>query len=281
MAKYCNICGTKMGNKEKFCPKCGAPYTAPPQMANTNKPIQKKNNDNKKTIIIAIIAGVIILFTFVVGILLISGAIGQDGNSKKGENDNLDELDTSIQTITNANGGNISVDPPETGAFEATTINVEEYYQSSSTIISKIPVQNSNSIHSGAEAYSNLESRGFYEYPIYVSYSINGEYIGDTEISSSSTDKYPTYFTYYTASNGDIWTIFENNGVVMARPVSYILNNNYSQEILFSEATTVIAYDSSNNQFYELSPYDTIITLKVVDRIDAETLDDISYWGIE
>lgn len=43
--------------------------------------------------------------------------------------------------------------------------------------------------------------------------------------------------------------------------------------LMLSETETTLGYDNHNNIFYEIIPNESFCTLKVVDRIDAETLE--------
>ena len=105
---------------------------------------------------------------------------------------------------------------------------------------------------------------------------MDGEYVDDTEVAEGSTNKHPMYETSYIAENGDVWTIFVVNGAIFARPVSFNLESELEAELLFSETKEVTSYDDETNKFYVTIPKESAAIVKVVDKIDAETLDKLT-----
>lgn len=154
----------------------------------------------------------------------------------------------------------------------------DEYYWDNSEVIDVIDAQESKDVMTETEVITTLRQRGFVDYPITYDYSIDGEYIDDTETVEGSTDKHPMYQTYYEANNGDIWTIFVINGVVIANPASFNLESELEAQLLFSETKELTSYDDETNKFYVTIPKETAAIVKTVEKIDAETLDK---WTIE
>ena len=105
-------------------------------------------------------------------------------------------------------------------------------------------------------------------------YSMDGKYLGDQEISSGSTQKHPTYTTYYASKQDILWCIFETDGAVTAQPL--VTDPRWDVPILLSESETVMAYDSAANSYYEMTPDPEVYDIRVVDRIDAAFLDELT-----
>ena len=97
--------------------------------------------------------------------------------------------------------------------------------------------------------------------------------INETEVQDGSAKKLPMYLNYYVTEKGDVWTIYVINGSVFAYPASYNLESD--REMLVSESAEIVSYDNVTNQFYVTAPDNSII-IKVVDRIDAETLEKLT-----
>lgn len=165
--------------------------------------------------------------------------------------------------------------------LEAMRSDADSYFQNNSSIVSEIEADFSDNVHTEAETYSNLAGRGFTEYPIETEYSMTGEHYEPEVISDTSTSKHPYYQTSYVASNGDVWTIFEINGVVMANPVSYNVQSERDVQLIISESETVTSYDNRTNKFYETIPNESELSVKAVSRIDAETLENLTFGEID
>lgn len=167
-------------------------------------------------------------------------------------------------------------------AYEVELPDADSYFKNNSEeVVADISAKSSDSVHSESQAYSNLYSRGFTEYPITTEYTMDGELIDTVEISETSSDMHPLYQTYYKTESGDIWTVFEINGAVFANPVSYNLSSSLDAKVMISETDTITSYDSTKNKFYETIPKDTLIIVKTVDRIDADTLESLTTEAID
>lgn len=152
----------------------------------------------------------------------------------------------------------------------------DEYYWDNAEVVDVIDAQESKNVMTETEVITTLKERGFVDYPITYDYSIDGEYMDDTEAVEGSTDKHPMYQTYYAAKNGDIWTVFVINGAVIANPVSFNVESELEAQLLFSETKELTSYDEETNKFYVTIPKETAAIVKVVEKINAETLDKLT-----
>lgn len=157
----------------------------------------------------------------------------------------------------------------------------DEYYWNSSEVIDVIDARESDDVLTESEVKSTLYDRGFVDYPITYAYTIDGEYIGDTEVLEGSTNKYPMYQTYYVSKAREVWTIFVINGEVIAYPASYNLESNLNVELMISESNALTSYDDESNKFYVTIPYESTAIVKFVDKIDAEALDKLTIEEID
>ena len=89
------------------------------------------------------------------------------------------------------------------------------------------------------------------------------------------------YQTYYISSSGDIWILFEINGQIVPNPFSYNEQKESGVQVMLSEEDTITSYDSTTNKFYVNIPNADILTVKKVDKIDAETLDKLTYGELD
>ena len=84
------------------------------------------------------------------------------------------------------------------------------------------------------------------------------------------------YQTYYVATSGDIWLIFEVNGSFFATPITYNFSNEQKVPVIVSETDTITSYDSSTNKFYVNIPKESQTVIKTVSKIDAETIEKLT-----
>ena len=149
----------------------------------------------------------------------------------------------------------------------------DEYYFSTSEVIEVIPVEESEDVPTEAEVINLLKERGFDDYPVTYEFTINGEYVDETEAAEGAASKHPMYYTFYISANREVWLIYVVNGMVMASPVSFNLTSALGVEVLVSESEALTGYDDVSNQFYINIPYESTAIVKRVDKINAETLD--------
>lgn len=66
------------------------------------------------------------------------------------------------------------------------------------------------------------------------------------------------------------------NGVVMAVPVTFNMEYAKTAPVIFSETGTVMSYDNVTNCFYEIIPDPSVMIVKKIDRIDIETIEQMT-----
>lgn len=234
---------------------------------------QKAGRIAVKIILILVILGLLGTGIFF-GLKALGVFSGKGKNNNKTEKPNTEETSTE-PTTEELPSGSVDIYSPPTGTmpdeYNVTSPNADEFFSNNSEIIAQSNAASGGSTE--AEAYAELSSRGFTSFSITTSYKSDGTLIEEKEISKTGTDKHPTYQTYYQTADGEFWTIFEINGHVMANPVSYNMSNGSDIQVIISETGTIMSYDSTLNKFYETKPQETALTVKVVDKIDAATLE--------
>ncbi|RKD30458.1 zinc ribbon domain-containing protein [Lacrimispora algidixylanolytica] len=305
---FCKKCGTQLGDDAKFCKKCGTP-TSITKKSNDNKQestidgdadfgekeslessynSQKKSRKEKKVekkikkkakksqwskgkiirrffvrlillLIMVLLITVLLNYLGVIQIPIINSLMTNIGVEK--ELTEIEEVDVD----------SLKIEHPDADA----------YYKKNTEIISEISAKKSNEVQTEKELMSSVESRGFTKYPISSEYSIDGEYYTATNITNDSSDKHPIYQTYYQSSSNDLWTIFIINGAVIANPVTYNMQSKLGVQLLISESETITSYDSATNKFYKTIPNESEVIIKVVNRIDTETLDKLTIGVID
>lgn len=159
-------------------------------------------------------------------------------------------------------------------------INAEEYFQENSEIISKIAVKDSKTISNEKDTIQNYTDRGFSECTISTNYDMDGNF-GETAEISGSSEKHPYYETIFVTSSNELWNVMEVNGTIIANPLSYNEQSTRGAPILISESDTIVSYDNVNNNFYETIPNESEVIVITVDRIDAETLENLTVEEID
>lgn len=157
----------------------------------------------------------------------------------------------------------------------------DEYFENNSTVVSVVDAATSADVLTEKQVSRSLTGLGFTDYPITSDYTMDGTYYRAAEISQGSGDKHPVYETYYVTKDDHVWMIFVINGKVMANPVSYNLQSGLGVQVIISETESVISYDGTTNQFYETVPNASELVVKVVDKIDAQTLETLTFEVID
>lgn len=150
------------------------------------------------------------------------------------------------------------------------------YWDNSKEVVAVINAKESEDVQSEKEALEIFASRGFEDCDVFYSFEIDGTYCGNTDAETESENKHPIYQAYYLTENGDVWTLYTINGKLMAYPTSFNYESELEAEVIFSETAEITSYDPESNQFYVTVPMDTAAIIKIVDRIDAETLDKLT-----
>lgn len=154
-------------------------------------------------------------------------------------------------------------------------VDVKEYYEEKSAILDRYTVQDSSNTQTESQTKKDVIQRGFDQNKITYDYSIDGNYVGNQE-AKDIKDKHPMYQTLYISSMGELWNIIIINGSVIANPVSYNMESELGVQTIISESKVIIGYDSENNMFYETIPKESELIVKVVDKIDSETLNSLT-----
>lgn len=154
-------------------------------------------------------------------------------------------------------------------------IDVEEYYRQNGKLLDKCRVNESDDVQNEIQAIEAFKVRGFAEFPIYSDYLMNGEYTGEIEVSGTN-EKHPSYQTSYVSSSGELWTIIMMNGSIIANPVSYNMNSNLGVQTVIAESDIIMGYDSETNMFYKIRINKSELIVKVIEKIDAQTLDKLT-----
>ena len=285
---YCKYCGQQIDDNAQFCPYCGKQLRdandgsvkqgknkrekAKKQVAvydgrGNHKPPTKKDKGVGKTAAIILTAVVLIIFIVALSCLhVIRVPIIEDSANKDAKAD---------QNNTDA-GEEISLENYRNESPDA-----EAYFEQNSQIIEKMNVNDSKDVLTEAEVIGLLEERGFKDYPITTEYSMDGKYHDEAVVSNSSDIKHPIYETYYVSSRNDYWIISVIEDDIFANPVSFNMQSSSEERTIVSESDMITSYDSSTNQFYKTIPNQTVMTVKVVDRIDAKALEEMTFEAIE
>ena len=160
--------------------------------------------------------------------------------------------------------------------YEVPEFDAEAYFRENTTLKSTFDVASSQSIHTESEAYDSFVERGFDGSQVMYEYTMDGTYLGENEISRSSSSKHPMYQVYYATTSGDIWMILEINGSFFATPITYNFSNAQNVPVIVSETDTITSYDSSTNKFYVNIPNASQTVIKTVSKIDAETIEKLT-----
>ena len=150
---------------------------------------------------------------------------------------------------------------------------VEAYFAERAEIVSVTSAKTSKNVLSEQEAVKMLRERGFTEYPVSSYYTIKGDYEEIDSVSEDSSALHPMYSTYYLSSDNVYWVISLIDDRLIASPSSYNLGHMDRVPIEVSETKEIVSYDFSTNSFYLTIPYESAMEVRVVDKIDAETLD--------
>ncbi len=282
---FCKNCGNELPENAKFCKKCGKEVNKKINLqedsfgdlngANTDKEnIEnskgKKDKKNKrKRTVGRIILKIILLLIMLMAIVILLDYLGVIQFSFDTSNEN-EVSKEKIEELVDFNVDDVQIEHP----------NADSYYEQNAELIATFSVTQSEDVQTEKSIENILKERGFIDYPIWSEYTIDGDYYTASE-TSGSEEKHPMYQTYYVSSNNEVWTIIVVNGSVMANPVSYNMQSDLGVQILFAESEVITSYDSVTNKFYESIPNESELIVKVVEKIDAATLEKLSIEVIE
>lgn len=301
MAKFCGKCGAKLDETTGLCPNCDYKLKNVENLEEPSKKEEKSSSITKTKLSKKEIKkhkkavkkakrqnwslGKKIrrfIFKFLLTIFLLSVLVG----GAVGALEYLDIIDIPIVSELLDIVGLKSMDYNSSEDINYENYKVEspdadEYFQQNSQVTEEINANDSNEVLTEAEMVETLVERGFKDVPITTEYTMDGIYNDAFEISDSSSNKHPIYKTYYVTEKDELWTIMVINGDVMAIPVSYNLQSTLGVQVVISESNAVTSYDSSTNKFYKNVPNESVMIVKVVEKIDAETLENLTIEEID
>ena len=158
---------------------------------------------------------------------------------------------------------------------------VEAFFKENAEILAINGVNESKNVKSEQEVSKIFSERGFSDTLITAEYTMNGDFKEKTEIDDSAQTKHPMYQTSFHSSGDIYWVITVVDSTITANPVSYNLENYDKAELIVAETESITSYDSGTNKFYEVIPKESTAIIKIVDRIDRDTLDKITIGGID
>ena len=158
----------------------------------------------------------------------------------------------------------------------AAWIDDEGTWENAKEVVQVINVEDVSDIPTEDQVIETMEERGFEDNSIVYEFTNSGDYCDETEVESGSTEKRPMYLTEYLSENGEVWTVYIINGALFAYPASFNLDSELEAEVLVSETDEITSYDYETNRYYVTIPDRAGAIVKVVDRIDAETLDSLT-----
>lgn len=278
---YCTQCGNQISDDAKFCRKCGHPVNSSVQTIskeeqNVNNyqgssspspqkptPHRPKKKHKLRRIFLSVL---LVLFLFSGAfIVLVSLDIIESPVSTKSNED--EEITYNVE---------LKGEVLDDDSYQVTPPDADEYFEATSEVLSIINVAESHDVQSEKDVKDSFESRGFVDCTITYDYNMDGVYQGEIEISEDSSEVHPMYQTYYVTATGNVWVIFAVNGHFVANPLSYNAQSSLTAPVMISENNNMMSYDSTKNKFYEIIPYDSETILKKVERIDAETIEELT-----
>ena len=298
MAKFCVYCGGPL-NPDGSCPKCARAGTvrrgaapaekteARPEASRVRskpsskggaakKPASKRKKKSPALPIVLITLAVLILafitlcalqYFKVVNIPFMGKLLQAVGLQKEAQ----------TEEETDAYGWNDDTPPSIVSENTVQRPDALETMKQIGTVVSQTSISASTTLETGAEAYSELRSRGFTQYPITASYGEDGSFSREEqEVSAVSGEKHPIYETFYVTSDGAAWTIMSINGKIIANPLSWNADEYWQTMHLVSETNTFIQFDGATKTFIEVVPNPSEVYIKTVARIDAATLEGLT-----
>ncbi|MBR4910312.1 MAG: zinc ribbon domain-containing protein [Clostridia bacterium] len=271
MGKFCGKCGTPLDNKGK-CPKCDAVKTT------SKAPLDPKTYKIIVTCLWSFLSVLIVTAIIICLVVFWPKSSGKSSDKKTTESVS-DSTDTADENTGNADTVDDEDDPDLSTNYEVPDFDAETYFNDNTTLHSVIDVQNAPDLLTESDVYDFLYSRGFSDISVICEYDINGNYIGEQEVSSYSSDVHPMYQCLYAADNGD-WQILVVNDSIFAVPMFYNYSDESEASVILSETDTITSFDRATNKFYINVPTDSDLRIINVAKITAELLNGLTVEGI-
>lgn len=151
----------------------------------------------------------------------------------------------------------------------------EKYYRKTAKVVEKFNAAESKNCMTEKQAQKFFAERGFVSYPVSSDHTIDGNYY-DAEQIAGLDIKHPSYQTNYISPKGDIWTIVVMDNSIMASPISRNAESESKVQLVYSETKEIMCYDGPTNTFFKTIPKKTALNVKIVEKIDSQTLDNLS-----
>lgn len=246
MAQYCGKCGSRLDSSGR-CPNCG--------LSPAPDSVKKKKRHP-----------ILVLIVFLLLALVIACALQLYGVI------HVDKLQELLDLT-----GLSHVQLPGSSASESFgRPSAEEYLSELGAVGEPRPAGRANLL-TEEEALRAFAARGFENVTVTACYDTNGTYLGDQEISPSGTDRHPYYEAGYLTPDGVIWTVTLMEDGFYAEPLSYNAAGVWEVSRTVCESGSFLTYDGAANAFFQVTPDPQAMVLKRVDRIDAETLDQLTW----
>ncbi len=153
----------------------------------------------------------------------------------------------------------------------------EQYFWDYYDVYQVTDVTTSDKMYSEKEVLELLGDRGFEQCTVEYYFTVEGEWVDFLEASNDSVEQHPMYVVEYISNSLEFWAIYIVNDQIWASPLTYNLNEREDAHAVYiSETGTIQEHVSKNNQFYTLIPKPEYCKIKVVDRIDAATLNSLT-----
>lgn len=156
----------------------------------------------------------------------------------------------------------------------------EEYLSEVGDVSDKEPADEDD-LFTEAEACREFSKRGFKDVEIVAYYNTDGEHIGTLTISPDSREKHPYYEALYKTPSNVVWTVVLMGDSFYAEPLSFKAGDVWDTPHMVSEMEDYRVYDGEANAFFTVEPDDDALELKLVDRIDAVTLNGLDAKGVD
>lgn len=272
MAKFCKKCGTKLDESTGLCPKCDAAKLKKQQRQKESNKKEKRAEMTKEKKIKNPFVNVILF-----GILLLVIAAGVSAALAYFDIYDVPFISDIIHTYVRKSDGD---DLLANDVNELKEVNLGEETRAKCQILDIIEATESKQTMSEEDAALMFDDRGFDSAEVTTMYSMDGTYYGNQAINYSSEIHHPLYSVFYVSPDNFLWMVYCCNGEFSAYPISYVLSDTATCEVLVSENEYVMSYDSDTNCFYKIIPNDGECIIKQVSRIDSDMLDTLAARGL-